>query len=95
MLQLDPDDPDDEENNKVLTALSTGAPSATTIMPGATAGAQVLTETDQVTLSNYKVIKNLYLFPLLAFISRIVFLIDVENGALKKDTADTLVRESG
>ncbi|GJQ87831.1 putative sister chromatid cohesion C-terminus [Trypoxylus dichotomus] len=53
IVQLDPDDPDDEEN-KVLTALSTGAPSATTVMPVATGGASVLTEADQVTLSNYK-----------------------------------------
>lgn len=55
MLQLDPDDPDEEENNKVLTALSTGAPSATGVMPVATGGGSVLTEADQVTLSNYKV----------------------------------------
>lgn len=53
MLQLDPDDPEDEEGNKALTALS-GTATASTPQVNAS-GASVLTEADQVALSNYKV----------------------------------------
>lgn len=55
MLQLDPDDPDDDESNKVLTAL--GAGGTNTLLNPVTAGAatSVLTEADQIALANYKV----------------------------------------
>lgn len=54
MLQLDPDDPDDEENAKVLTALSSG--NNTMGNPNNTGGpASILTEADQIALANYKV----------------------------------------
>lgn len=55
MLQLDPDDPDEDEN-KVLTALSGAVANA--VMNPATMGAatSVLTEADQVALANYKVL---------------------------------------
>lgn len=54
MLQLDPDDPDDEEN-KVLTALS-GSTTNTVMNPNTMGAAtSVLTEADQIALANYKV----------------------------------------
>lgn len=52
MLQLDPDDPDDDENSKVLTALGAGGTN-TLVNPGA--ATSVLTEADQIALANYKV----------------------------------------
>lgn len=61
MLQLDPDDLDEDEN-KVLTALSGGT--NTVMNPNATGAAtSVLTEADQVALANYKVqyINHLFL----------------------------------
>ncbi|KAK5639345.1 hypothetical protein RI129_011837 [Pyrocoelia pectoralis] len=69
MLKLDPDDPDDEENAKVLAALGnttansnsiavvTGQPginSVTTASGGGDGGGPMLTEDDQLTLSSYK-----------------------------------------
>lgn len=57
MLQLDPDDVDDEENAKVLNALSSGS---TNPMAAAAGGnTAILTEADQVALTNYKVFINL------------------------------------
>lgn len=55
MLKLDPDDVDDEENAKVLTALNsnTAAPPVNSVHPST--GATVLTEADQLALQNYKV----------------------------------------
>lgn len=56
MLKLDPDDQDDEEN-KVLTALSststTNAPPTTAL--GNMANASLLSEADKIALSTYKV----------------------------------------
>lgn len=52
MLQLDPDDPDDEETNKVLTALGAGG---TNTLVNPVAATSVLTEADQIALANYKV----------------------------------------
>ena len=54
MLQLDPDDVDDDENNKVLNALNitSNISALTTTTMGITS---VLTDADQVTLTNYKV----------------------------------------
>lgn len=54
MLQLDPDDPDDEESSKVLTALGAGGTN-TLVNPVAGAATSVLTEADQIALANYKV----------------------------------------
>ncbi|XP_044256313.1 nipped-B-like protein [Tribolium madens] len=51
MLKLDPDDPDDEENSKVLSALSSGNVSGAHPSGAATS---ILTEADQVALENYK-----------------------------------------
>ncbi|KYB29713.1 nipped-B-like protein isoform X2 [Tribolium castaneum] len=51
MLKLDPDDPDDEENSKVLTALGSGNVSGAHPSGAATS---ILTEADQVALENYK-----------------------------------------
>lgn len=69
MLKLDPDDPDEEEGAKVLVALhnqsgttTTGA--AFTPSPGINSlnvgSGPILTEADQVTLANYKVIFLLF-----------------------------------
>lgn len=54
MLQLDPDDPDDDESSKVLTALGAGGTN-TLVNPVAGAATSVLTEADQIALANYKV----------------------------------------
>lgn len=54
MLQLDPEDPDDEENApKVLTALASTNANPQTNQTGA--ASSILTEADQVVLDNYKV----------------------------------------
>ncbi|XP_025832337.1 nipped-B-like protein A [Agrilus planipennis] len=54
MLKLDPDDPDDDENNKVLMALSSGNPTPAVNSLDPTTQSTILTEADQVTLANYK-----------------------------------------
>ena len=54
MLKLDPDDPDDEESSKVLTALGSGNVAGTNQSSGG--ASSILTEADQVALENYKVI---------------------------------------
>lgn len=58
MLKLDPDDPEDEENVKVLTALNSSG-NATNTTAGVnntvTSSGPILTEADQVTLANYMV----------------------------------------
>lgn len=59
MLQLDPDDMDDEENNKVLTALGSGSNNTIVNPPTTGAATSILTEADQITLANYKVIMKL------------------------------------
>lgn len=54
MLQLDPDDPDDEENApKVLTALA--SPNVNPQLNQTAVVSSILTEADQVVLDNYKV----------------------------------------
>lgn len=55
MLQLDPDDPDDDESNKVLTALGAGGTNTLANPVSAGAASSVLTEADQIALANYKV----------------------------------------
>ncbi|XP_063929333.1 nipped-B-like protein isoform X2 [Zophobas morio] len=52
MLKLDPDDPDDEESSKVLTALGSGNVAGTNQSSGG--ASSILTEADQVALENYK-----------------------------------------
>lgn len=57
MLQLDPEDPDDEENApKVLTALA--STNANPQMNQTGAASSIITEADQVILENYKVSIN-------------------------------------
>lgn len=51
MLQLDPDDAEEDENNRALTNLGGNANPA--LNPNAPAA--ILTEADQVVLQNYKV----------------------------------------
>lgn len=56
MLQLDPDDPDEEEN-KVLTALSSSSGSASINATNTgSSNPSVLSEADKIALSNYKVL---------------------------------------
>lgn len=51
MLKLDPDDPDDDENSKMLTALGGQG----SVAGQAGAATSILTEADQMALENYKV----------------------------------------
>lgn len=54
MLQLDPEDPDDDENTpKVLTALASTNVNPQINQTGA--ASSIITEADQVMLENYKV----------------------------------------
>lgn len=53
MLQLDPDDPDDEDAPKVLTALA--STNANPQMNQTSTASSIITEADQVLLENYKV----------------------------------------
>lgn len=57
MLQLDPDDPDDDENApKMLIALANST--NTDAQGNSGASSSILTETDQIVLDNYKVPAN-------------------------------------
>lgn len=60
MLQLDPDDVDEEETNKVLTALSSGTTNSSV---NSTVGSTILTEADKQVLNNYKVNNLLQMLP--------------------------------